>query len=253
MAFQPTLFLAALSTLLVASAYFLVGLRLGAGRSVANPAERALRFFALWWLATAVNQYLGSGIYFAASFGFTDLTLQLSYTVIQRGLLALSLVGLMHYLLYLLTGREALRTLLVVYGLFFAIQLYGIFYARPVGIEEHGWRTTLDTERDDPAWAQLTSLVCIVLPPVFGSLGLARLVPRTDDRSRRARLLAVSAGILVWWVVAVLAGQPGTFDLQWFQIFNRALGLTVALTILFAYQPTAWMRRRLGIQPYRST
>jgi hypothetical protein len=249
---QGTLFLAGTATLVAALAYAYVGLRLLDRRALDEPAGRAMGFFSLWWLATAMNQVGGSLLYLAASAGWTDLDLQLSYVVIQRMLLALSLVGLMYYLLYLFRGKGHLVPLLVGYGVYAAVQVYTVVYGQADGVELFRWRTDLHYAMQVPAVFQLVNVLFIIVLPLGGSLALWRLYPKVSTRGQRVRLIAVSTGFTAWWLFAVVAGQRAFFDNDWLQGFNRLLGLAVAIVILLAYEPPAWMRRRFGVEPYRS-
>ena len=250
MAFN-TLLLAGLTTLLVALVYAYVGLRLLDRKALSEPAGRAMAFFSLWWLATALNQAGGGLLYVAASQGWTDLDVQTTYVVAQRLLLALSLVGLMEYLLYLFRGRSHLVALLFAYSLYAAIQLYTVLAGRAEGVAVWSWRTDLDYEVPSPAWTQLVNLVFIVLPPVTGSVALWSLRRKVETNGQRFRIAAVSLGLTLWWVFAIVAGQPRFFEHDVLQGLNRLLGLSVAILILLAYEPPGWMRRRFGLEPYR--
>lgn len=246
---ESTLALAAASTLLVGATYAYVGLHLvrkaraerGDGRNA-----RALSFFGGWWFATSLNQSLGGVLYLAAAFGWTDLSIQLTYVLVQRLLLALSLVGLMFYLIYLQTGRDALLPLAIVYAAYYASQVYIVVARAPIGVESFGWRTDLVyANASSPLWESLSLL--IVVPPVIGALSLLRVYPRLPSPARRLRVAMIGGGFVVWWVLAVIAGQARTFDLAWLQGLNRVVGILVALGILLAYEPRPWMERRFGI------
>ena len=244
---EATLLIASLLTYGVATTYAWVGLRLARPARLRDPSGRALLFFAIWWLATSLNQYLGSTLYLAAAFGFTDVSLQLAYVLFQRLLLAVSLVALMQYLLYLQTGRDHVAWLSVVYGSYWVLAIYDVIARDPVGVESFGWRTDLVFAHPSIALFQALQLI-IVLPPVVGALALLRVYKRVEGRERRVRIAMLSGGFVVWWITAVVAGNPSTYDVAWLQLANRVIGIVVALGILFAYQPAAWMRRRFDLE-----
>lgn len=248
---ETTLAIAGTSTLVVASVYGYVGLRLSRQARGAGPGQRAMRLFSLWWIATAVNQSLGGLFYVAYAFGSSDVSLQLTYVFVQRLLLAISLVGLMGYLLYLQTGREHLRTLVVVYALYFASAVYTLTARTAIGIESYGWRTDLVWDRTLPRIWDLTALV-IAVPPTIGALAMLRVYRRVEGPTRRFRIAMIGIGFVVWWVLAIVAGNPATFELGWLQALNRLVGLTVAVGILLAYEPMGWMRRRYQLEPFSS-
>jgi hypothetical protein len=111
----------------------------------------------------------------------------------------------------------------------------------------HRWRTGLSFARAAPLWTSLASLALVVLPPVAASVAYFRLIFRVDDAGQRYRIATVSASLIVWWVVAVAAGQSRLLDNEAVQLAARVLGVAAALGVLVAYSPPAWVRRRLGI------
>lgn len=242
-----SLAVAGVSTLVVAASYAYVATRL-LRRSDITPAGRPLYLFGLWWLATAVNQAAGGALYVAASFGWTDLSVQLTYVHLQRLLLAVSLAALMYYLLYLQTGRRYLAHLCVVYGLWWTAQVYAVVVGAPDAVELHRWRTDLAYTVARPAWVESLQ-VLIVVPPVLGALALLRVYPRVATPTQRFRIAVLAGGFTLWWVVAVVAGNPATFEVDALQALNRVVGVTVALAVLVAYEPFAWMQRRFRLEP----
>ena len=246
-----TLLLVGVATLLVALAYAYVGLRLLDRKALSEPAGRAMGFFSLWWLATATNQAVGGTLYLAASQGWTSLDVQLTYVILQRILLAVSLVGLMYYLLYLFKGDGHLVLLSGAYLAYAAFQIHSVMLGEPRGVDVGRWRTDLEYAVRVPRAFQLVNLVFLVLVPLGGSLALWRLFPQVETRGQRFRVAAVSIGFTLWWLVAVIAGQAMLHDNALVQGANRLLGLAVAVLILAAYEPPAWVRRRFGVEPYR--
>lgn len=248
---MAVLLLSAATTVAVASAYLLVAARLGRRRAGDDPtAERALRLFAAWWGLTAINQFAGAAVYAAAAFGYTDLTTQVTYIIVQRLLLAASMVGLMGYLLFLFRGKLPLVALTVVYAAFYAFQLWTIFARTPDGVLVSRWRTDLTYAGELPVWTDLVTFLVLVLPPVAGCIAYLRLARAVPDRSARVRVVAVAAGLLAWWVFAVAVGRPQLYDADGLQLANRLLGLAVALGILFAFEPTRWMQEKFALKPY---
>lgn len=245
---EATLAVAALATYVVAATYAYVGARLLRHATAASATRRPMVAFALWWLLTSANQLLGSTLYLVAAFGHLDVPAQLTYVLLQRLLLALSLVCLMHYLLFLHTGRNRLAALLALYAVYWASQVYVVFARVPVGVATFGWRTDLVYLHPELPGQRLLNLA-IVVPPIVGALALLRLYGRVDGRTRRFRVAMLAVGFTLWWLVAIAAGHPATFGIGWFQAANRVLGVAIALGILVAYQPTAWMRRRYELEP----
>jgi hypothetical protein len=240
---HPTLAVAALVAATAAAVYLHVGLAFYR-RPTPPEARLPLRMFALWWLATGVNILLGASFIAAAAFGATDLWLQSTYSILQRLLLAAALLGLVHYLLVLVRGRAPFRTLLVFYAAY-GMLLIGTLYANdPVGVYVGDWRTDLVYAHESPAWVNLLSVALLILPPVGLSIAAMavsrRLAP--SQRPQRNRITLVALAVITWWIVAVLAGQREAFGSEYLQVFNRFLGLSMALVVLAAYDSPAWLR-----------
>jgi hypothetical protein len=244
-----TLAVAAAVAFVVASAYGFVGRRLLLRKADSIASQRALRMFAGWWLALAVNIVAAGVLYMAAAVGWTSFETQLAYAVLQRLLLAVSLMGLMHYLIYVVTGRTVWAPLILFYGGYWSFLLYTMAASQPVGIDVGAWRTDLQYAAEGRRWWQLASFLWLVVPPVVGALAYFRLFFRVHDATRRWRIALVAWAVIVWWVVAVVAGQRQALGDETFQFANRFLGLGAALAVLMAYQPPSWVRRRWGVQP----
>ena len=247
---HPTLLAAAVLAAGVALAYLYVG-RVLSRRKVDGPMRRALALFAMWWVATAINILLGSVANAAAAFGWTSLPLQVAYIVLQRLLLAVALVGLLHYLLVLVRGRSPLAFLAVAYGLYFLFLAATVFRNEPIAVFVGDWRTDLVYARPiaSPSVTELVSFVLLIVPTVglsVAALVVARRLP-ASQRAQRNRITLVGCAMVVWWVVAVLAGQRQALDEDWYQIFNRVLDLGMALLILWAYDTPGWMRRHIDL------
>lgn len=248
---ESTLALAGALTMAVALVYGYVGLRLSRHTERAGANGVAMRFFSLWWLTTSANQLLGSGLYLAAAFGHTDLAIQLTYVYVQRLLLAVSLVGLMYYLMFLHTGRSYLVPLGVVYGLVFAAQIYSISVRKAIGVESFGWRTDIVWANPEPALLRL-ALLLIVVPPIVGALMMLRIYRRVETPTRRFRVAMIGGGFVVWWIIAIVAGQGSMLGVGWFQALNRLVGIAIAIGILLAYEPLPWMQRRYRLEPFQA-
>lgn len=247
---QSTLLVAGAVDAAAAAAYGVVAWRLARRRPLDAGDALAMRCFALWWSALAANLALVAPVYFLAAFGGLGLPIQLASSVVQRVLLALSLVGLMAYLLYLLTGRARIAVLAAVYTAYVGLLLASLVYQQPRGVEALAWRTDLAYARQAPLWSELASFFLIVLPPVASSVAYLRLLPRMSDRTQRYRTAMVSAALLVWWTVAVVAGQPTLLDVGALQIVARLLSVVAAMAVLSAFTPPAWVRRRFGVEAY---
>src|SRR5687767_10035349 len=107
---SATLAMAGIIALVVGTSYALVAWSLNRRDGIRPESQRALRFFAVWWGALGVNIVLAGALYVFAAFRTPPLWLQVADSVLQRLLLAYSMIGLMAYLSFVATGRDRLRT-----------------------------------------------------------------------------------------------------------------------------------------------
>lgn len=236
--------------LTAACAYAYVGARLASRRTAHDDTQRAMRFFSAWWILLSANLVLGGSVYAAAAFGWSSFEVQLVYAHVQRLLLAGSLVGLLYYLTYLLTGRDWLVPIAAFYALYYALLEYSLVAGSPNGVYVGDWRTDLTYARTGGATALRAALaLMLIVPPVAGSLAYFRLFFRVKSRAQRYRIALVSWSLALWWVMAVLAGQREALGNESFQLVNRFAGLAAALVILVAYLPPVALQRWLDARP----
>lgn len=243
-----TLLVAGAIATIVAATYAIVSWQLWR-RGGSDATRRPLRYFALWWGALSANLAGVAVTYFLASYDALDLTTQIAGSQIQRLLLAVSMVGLISYLLVVLTGRDLVVPIGIVYGAYFAASIYSLTIARPIDVLVGKWRTDLVYAQEGAAWMDVLSLAVIVLPPLV--CGAAFLVAsRRASAPQKYRMRLVSFAVVFWWVVAVAAGQRSALENDAFQALHRVLSLIAALLVLAAYHPPAWARRRFGAEAY---
>jgi hypothetical protein len=137
----------------------------------------------------------------------------------------------------------------VVYVLFAQVLIGSMHANGPVGVYVGDWRTDLQYADESPPWLALLSGAWLILPPVVLAAAALVAARRLDAarRPQRNRITLVGLAIIVWWAVAAVAGQREAFGSESFQVFNRFLGLSMALVVLAAYQAPAWLRRRLPL------
>lgn len=243
---RTTLLVAGAVALLAGAVYAYVAHRIP--RAADSPgSRRALRMFALWWNALALNIALVGVTYVLGAFDLLTFEIQLVDSYFQRLLLCVSMVGLMHYLLYLLTGRDLLKPLVAVYSTYFFLLTWSMFVQDPEGLFLGRWRTDITYARAEVPWLGLASLAAILVPPVAASLMYFRLFFRVRDPTRRWRIALISGAIVLWWVIAVLAGQRAALADTPIQVANRLLSLLAAFGALAAYAPPRWAQRRWGV------
>jgi hypothetical protein len=248
-----TLVLAGIIAGSVGATYAYVATVLARRADVSPEGRRAMRLFVLWWAMLGVNLFAGGLTYVLAGTVGVSLAWQTSEALLQRLLLAASLVGLMGYMLYVLSGRTRVVPLGAVYAAYFVWLVYGLVQQEPIAVASYRWRTDLVYAKPPNPVGEVASFLLIVLPPVVASVAYLRLLPNAPSVSQRWRISVVASAILVWWVVAVLAGQPGLLDDEPVQLAGRALSVATALAVLAAFHPPSWVRRRYGVEGYAST
>lgn len=244
---SATLMFAGFIAFAAAVVYGYVGTTLGRRSATSPEGRRAMRFFALWWWALAANIGLVGVTYLLGSLGNLTLEVQIVDSYLQRVLLAISMVGLMQYLLYALTGRDLTRLLVAIYAGYAIVLTWDFFRQDPSALYVGAWRTDVVGAADPLPAMRLVSLAAIVLPPIIASALYFRLAFRVDDTSASYRIALVSGSIAVWWIIAVVAGQSTALEIGWLQTANRLLSLVAALLVLAAYRPPTWVQRRFGV------
>ena len=247
---SATLAAAGAIALVVGVSYVLVAWGLRRREGIRPESQRALGFFAVWWGALGVNIALAGALYVSAAFQTPPLWLQVTDSVVQRLLLAYSMIGLMAYLSFVATGRDRLKTWVVVYAAYFVFTLASLVYVQPVGVLVTSWRTDLAFARDDLAIDPAINFALLILPPMAGAIAYLRLFRRAESPAQKFRIALVSASIMLWWILAVIAGQRAALGADSFQVTQRVLGLVTALAVLVAYRPPAFVRRRLGVEQF---
>lgn len=246
-----TLLVSAAFALLSAAIYVYVGWRLGR-RKVSDDAQLASRLFSVWWYGLAGTTAVGAIQSVAVSLGRTDLTLFVTFTYLNILVICIALWGLVYYLVYLFTGSS--RALVPLTGFYIAYYIFLVYYitaSGPMGVNVGRWTTSIRYE--NPLTGPLFTLLVLglLLPQILGALAYGTLYFRVREPTQRYRVALVSLSILVWFGAALVQASfstPGQQNDTW-PIISRFIALAAALTILMAYVPPQWVRRKWGIAP----
>lgn len=238
------------SVIMIASAaiYFYVGDRLGRRRVTIPDVRLAWVLFVVWWYALALVTVIGGIQNLLGSFGVSELPLFLSLTQLNLLATCVGLFGLLYYLIFLLSGKSRLIVpLTIFYIIYYTLLLYYIDSLNPTGITLGRWTTTLHYQHplSGPLFALV--LILLVVPQVIGSIAYFTLFFRVRDSTQRYRVLLVSASIFIWFGSALAGSAAGVSTLDWWQVASRLIGFAAALTILVAYRPFRWIKKRLGV------
>jgi hypothetical protein len=245
---QPTLLFGAAFATLCAGIYFYVGRVLRHRQQSSPGASLAWLMFVVWWYALAAATLLVGIQSLLGAFGIVDLPLITTITLMNLLITCVALFGLMYYLLYLFTGNSRLFSpLLVFYFLYFGLILYYILASVPIGVSVDRWSIALDFQNVIRGPLYVTALLLLVFPQIIGSLAYFMLYFQVKAPTQKYRILLVSWSIIIWFLSSFLASISGLATQDWWQIASRLIGLGAAVTILFAYRPPAWIKRRFGV------
>ena len=245
---QPTLLFGAALSVLSACIYFYVG-RVLSRRRVASPDARlAWTLFVVWWYGLASTTLIGALLSLLGAFNIVDLPLFITLTQVNLLTICVALYGLMYYLLYLFTGSQRLfLPLTFFYIAYYILIVYYVQSRMPVGVTLGRWNATLQYAQDPGGPLFVIALLLLIFPQVIGSLAYFTLYFRVKTVTQKYRILLVSWSIIIWFLSSFLASIAGLSTQDWWQVTSRLIGLAAALTILLAYDPVPWIRRRLGV------
>lgn len=218
-------------------------------RRTGGEARLASDLFATWWFALAATSLIGALRNALGYLGVRDVALYLTLGFVSLFGMCLALWGLLYYLVYLFSGRKRLLVpVTAFYALMYAWLVYLVARWPATGVEvgEWGVRVTYATE---PGGALVTALVLlIIVPPVLGAAGYARLFFRVQDATQRYRIGLVSFTFAAWFMTSLLAYFLELRGTAEWQVASRAIALGAAALIYAAYRPPAWVRSRWGIR-----
>jgi hypothetical protein len=245
---QPTLLFGATLAFLSAGVYVYVGRVLSRRRQTSSGAGTAWLMFVVWWYALALATVSGGALSLLGAFGIIGLPLFVTITIINLLTTCVALFGLMFYLLYLYTGKSSLIWPIgTFYFFYYGLLVYFVEASDPVGVTVSRWNTTLEFQNAVQGPLFLLALFLLVFPQIIGSLAYFMLYFQVKAKTQKYRILLVSWSIIIWFMSSFLATVSGLSQQDWWQVMSRLIGLGAALTILFAYQPPSWIKRRFGV------
>jgi len=242
-------FLSATTSVVVASVYLYVGHVVGR-RRVSFEARTATNMFAVWWYALALLSFIGGVSDVLTGFEVTELAPYVAVLYLYFAPLCIALAALLFYLVFLFTGsRASLLPIFIAYGLFYVYLLGLISYYNPVGVHLQDGKIAWDFERSSSSYVGLILLILLLVPQVLGALAYASLFFHVRERTQRYRIALVSGSILTWFGSSLAASLAGVGKTFWWPYVSQMVGILAALTILAAYRPPEWVRRRLHVEP----
>lgn len=246
---EATLLLDAVLLLAIGLVYGAVG-RVTIRRHVEGDGKLAAKLFGFWWYALALLQAVSAGVRVLAYFDALPTAIYVTITYVTILVLCASLWALVYYLSYLFTGsRRLLGPITAFYVAYYAFLTYYITLREPIGVAIASWGVELEYAREI-AGAPLALLVLLlVVPPILGALGYARLFTKVEDATQRYRIGLVSFSLAAWFGIVLFAWITELSEQPWWQFASRGVSLTAALLVYSAYRPPGWVRKRWGVQP----
>jgi hypothetical protein len=225
--------------------YAYVGFRVSRRRVDAGK-QLAAAMFTAWWWGLAAQTLLAATWNALAAFGVLNEDLYVAATHFSIVLIALALGGLLFYLLFLFTGKTFWwKPLVWAYGAYILYLIYFIRSHDPRGYVARGWSVAVDYGeplRDDPLY--LLVVLLLVGPQTIAAALYFSLFFRTREPTLRYRIALVSGSLFTWLISILAASASGFSDSPAWQVISRTIGLLAALTVLAAYFPPAFVRRR---------
>lgn len=247
MASGPLLF-DATTDLAITAVYWWAGSRLWK-RHVSESVLPAWRMLTLWWFALGATGLLAGFASLLAAVGVTDLPAFVFLQHVQALSFCVAMVGLGYYLLYFVTGRGMLIPLTVLYSGFFVLLVYVVIAGDPQALDASGWRPRIVFANTlHPAIGLWPSVILLLAPQSAFALLYLALWPRVKDRTLRYRIALIASSIALWTIGVAFIARSELSQSVPVQVAARLLVLGSALTMLLAYQPPAWVRRRLGVR-----
>ncbi|MCA1819876.1 MAG: hypothetical protein ABR562_06015 [Thermoplasmatota archaeon] len=246
---DTSLVLAAASGIAAAVLFAYVGHRLGT-RVVTTPEGRAaFTCFRVWWYAVAATTALTPFRLVLYMTGNLPPWLYIATGNLSVVVVCVALWALLCNLAYLYTGTVrwwgTFATFYFLVGAFFLG--LSAWAGEPTYITDDGWSLQAASERSMPLWGALLALLALVGPQLAGALAYMRLLRHAAGRTVRYRIVLVSSSILLWFgstVAATLLAPEGLLGF----LVTRLAGVVSAVLVLFAYDPPAALRRRLGVK-----
>lgn len=248
MSLQSTLLFSALFALASALIYGYVGRRLRKRVIPAGDDRVAWLAFTIWWYGLAASQLITAVQHLFGAVGWKSVPLFYTASNLNVLVSCISLCGLVYYLTYLFTGNPRLLwPLIIFYFIFYMLVIYYVAAGVPDHVAVNRWGTTLVSQNTLPGPVAILIIMMLLFPQILGSLLYFTLFFRVKEITQKYRIVLVSWSMLVWFASPLLSLVGNIEQQDWWQIIGRSIGVAAALTILMAYLPPRWIRRRYGV------
>lgn len=219
-------------------------------RPVSAAGRGALIAFAAWWFGASSVLAIGGAATLLGLAGVLDPTVHFALLILRALPLSGGVLGLVYYLVYLYTGsRRALTPLVALYAAHFAFTLYYFLSLAPIHVETTAWEIRAAGASPPGAGLDVAFGIALALPILGATAAYATLLTRLDDRTQRYRVATVSIAFAQWFLFILLGFVAGFTTRDWFFLVYTGPGLVAAALVLGAYEPPAFLRERLSVDP----
>lgn len=208
-----------------------------------DPAH-AFPFFGLFWVGAGVGLVTDAALTaMALSGGLGTLALPLLQLKVLATLLGI--LGIVHYLLYIYTGRPGLlKYLLGGFVVLIALAEFTLAQSGPLGVQVDTWRAWYDFRQAPQGPAFLATVALAFAPPLVLCGAYARLLLLLDDPASRWRGAWLTAGLTAFFVAYTLAALFAALDEV--VLLQKVLNVAAAMAATLAVHPPRWARERFG-------
>lgn len=210
-----------------------VGVGVGYGmRARAEKARTPHAFFTLFWVGIGAYGLLDAAWSLAVLAGVSNLAFATAALHLKVALGVLAFYGIVQYLLLVYTDDwRTLPWVTLFYMVVFLVVTYFYVWQGPRAETLVDWNAQLVYAKPHGAfWDVVVALLFV--PPALAAVAYAFLLRRAKEPRQRARILAVSLSLVVFFGGVGLAWLAE--DLPWWGLAEKLLGLGTAVTVLAA-------------------
>lgn len=228
---------------------WVVGQR-GSGSDGQRGSQLAAGMFAVWWYSLAALNALEGFTKLWAAVAEPILSLVVAEQLLGFLCLCVALTGLLHYLVYLYSGRDdAFWPLVIGYGTLAGWMVRAAVAQEPVAVRVTSWRVILSFEQPASAVVALVPIVFLLFPQLLASVALFGLAPRLPKGPLRFRVLVTAGSLMVWLGGTVFATFFGFGNEPTRVVGQSLLGILAGSAILAVHRPPRWLAALLPSEP----
>jgi hypothetical protein len=235
---DATLLLSSLAAAVAGGLFLSAGTRV-LRRPAAGDSQQALLLFSVWWYGLSIYALGGASQDMLAAIGLTPIAVFLALRYMQMIALCIGLWGLVYYVAFLITGkRHLLAPLAAFYSLYYAVILFLVTRSVPIDVIVQNWRSEIVLA--DPFVNGIAVALLLAIPPLVACITYSLAYPHAAPGIQRARVVLIIASTAAW-SISMLARE-----VDWAAMLPLFLGIASGASIAWAYDPPAWLEKRLS-------